>query len=72
VIGVPATDEWLGYQVDLAVLVWGGYVENMLTERTPAGKPKYRIENLLRQPDKDGKKTEREYMDWRSIARFGG
>lgn len=69
ILGVD--DGYLAYQVDLACLTFGRYVENKLAERTSKGRPKYTVEALVAEPDELlGKKaaTGAGYASWRSLV----
>ena len=48
-------DSWLAYQLDLACLTVGRWVENRLAERDRKGQPLYTLEALLeeREPQED-------------------
>lgn len=41
------TDSWTAYQLDLCVLSFGTWVENLLAERTKKGKAKYSLRGVL-------------------------
>lgn len=43
---------WAGYQFDNAVLYFGSYIENKLTETDKEGKPTYRLEDFLEGDEK--------------------
>lgn len=45
-------DEWAGYQLDVAVLTVGRWVDSKLAERTKEGKPVHRLSDLLRESEK--------------------
>jgi len=53
-VPIDVADDWTAYQFDSAVLTFGRWVENRLAERDKKGKPKHRIQDLLREPDKPG------------------
>lgn len=41
------SDEWAAYQLDVAVLTVGRWVDGKLSERTKDGKPIHRLSDLL-------------------------
>ena len=49
-------DPWAGYQLDVAVLGFGAWVEGELGKRDRHGRPKRTLEQLLRTTD-DGRRT---------------
>lgn len=51
ILGLPQ-DSWIAYQLDLAVVKFGRWVENQLAETDSKGKPKNRLDDLLRENDK--------------------
>lgn len=54
VLGVE--DPWAAYQLDMACMTFGSWVEAKLDQHDKKGRPKYRLEDLLRQPAPDGKR----------------
>jgi hypothetical protein len=65
VLGVPADEEWLAYQVDAACLTFGRWVENRLAERDREGRPVHTIDELLREEGEAAE--ERAFFDPRSL-----
>lgn len=47
ILGLPQ-DSWIAYQLDLAVVKFGRWVEGELAETDSKGKPKKRLADLLR------------------------
>ncbi|MBN1814713.1 MAG: hypothetical protein JXA14_22930 [Anaerolineae bacterium] len=47
-------DGWAAYQLDLACMIFGTWVENKLEEHDKKGKPKHTLADLLREPAAGG------------------
>lgn len=52
VIGIA--DEWAAYQLDVATLTVGRWVDGKLSERNKQGKPIHRLGDLLREKTEKG------------------
>lgn len=65
VLGIA--DTWAAFQLDMATMMLGRWVESRLSERNRDGSAKWSIEYLLgvEKPEK-----ERAWMDVRSLKRF--
>lgn len=46
ILGMP--DEWTALQFDAAVIYFGRRIENMLNEMDKEGKPKHKLEDLIK------------------------
>lgn len=49
IVGIE--NDWQAYQFDSAVLLFGVFIENKLEERNKSGKPKYKLADLLKEPE---------------------
>jgi hypothetical protein len=47
----PFEEPWLAYTFDRAVMVYGQYVDNLLSETDKKGRPKYELKEILEDPD---------------------
>lgn len=55
---------WASYQFDNAVIWFGSYIENKLTEMDDKGKPVWKLDDFLE--DNEGKRIDRSLEDARS------